>query len=62
MIQIIYVCCLLHNICIEYLDFWELDDNDEVDDDINNDFEYFEIENEDNSRRLELVQELFIDY
>jgi len=62
MIQIIYVCCLLHNICIEYLDFWELDDNDEVDDDINNDFEYFEIENEDNSRRLELVQELFTDY
>jgi hypothetical protein len=53
MIQIIYVCCLLHNICIEYLDFWELNDNDEVD--VNDDFEYSEIENEGNSRRLELV-------
>ena len=55
MIQIIYICCLLHNIYIEYLNFWELNDNDEINDDINNDFEYFEIENEGNFRRLELI-------
>ncbi len=62
MIQIIYVCCLLHNICIEYLDFWELDDDEVDENNINDDFEYSEIENEGNSRRLELVQELFTDY
>lgn len=60
MIQIIYVCCLLHNICIENLDFWELDNNTEVDEfDIDIDNNYLEIENDGNSRRSELVQELF---